>query len=93
MTTVLRRIARLENATAAGKQQLLITIHSAGWGLALDSESCRQILRDTGFLPTGPTGLVNLCEVPDGLDREDTQKFLREHAAEICYPQPEDIRG
>ena len=93
MTTVLRRITRLENRIAAGNEQLLITLHSAGWGLALDPDTCLQILRDTGFVSTGPTGLVNLCEVPDGLNREETERFLREHAAEICFPRRSESGG
>ena len=29
-------------------------------------------------LPTGPIGLVNVCKIPDGLDEEQTERFLRE---------------
>ena len=59
--------------------------------MALDPDTCLQILRDTGFVSTGPTGLVNLCDVPDGLNREETGVFLREHAAEMCFPQGSDL--
>ena len=92
MKTILRRVGRLEGqfGNANGKPQLLFIIHSAGWGLALDGDTCLQILRDTGCASTGPTGLVNLCEVPDGLNAEETQRFLRERAAEICFPQRSD---
>lgn len=89
MKTVLRRITTLEDqlGTAEGKRQLLFVFHSAGWGLALDYDRCVEILRETGFLPTGPTGLVNLCDIPDCLNAEGTQRYLRDHAAEICFPQ------
>jgi len=92
VSAILKRVARLEGrfGSANGKPQLLFIAHSAGWGLALDGDTCLQILRDTGFVSTGPTGLVNLCEVPDGLNTEETQMFLREHAAEICFPGRSD---
>jgi hypothetical protein len=67
-----------------------LIIHSAGWSLALDGATCLQILRETGFVSTGPTGIVNLCDVPDGLNAEETQRLLREQAAEICFPQRSD---
>lgn len=92
MKTIARRLGRLEDrfGTANGKAQLIFIVHSAGWGLALDRDTCMQTIRETGFLPTGPTGLVNLCELPDGLNADETQRFLREHAAETCFPQRSD---
>jgi hypothetical protein len=39
---------------------------------------------ESGFLPTGPCGLVDLCKVPDGLNAEETERFLRENAAETA---------
>ena len=56
-------------------------------GLALDAETCVEILRECGFLPTGPGfGLVNLCNIPDGLNAGATERFLREKGMEICGP-------
>jgi len=55
----------------------------AGWGLALDQDTCIHILGECGFLPTGPIGLANLSEIPDGLDAKETEKFLRENSMEI----------
>jgi hypothetical protein len=54
----------------------------AGWGLALDSDRCIDILGECGFLPTGPVGLVDLCQIPDCLNAEELERFLREHGAE-----------
>ena len=86
MRTVARRIAKLENqfGIAEGKPQLLLVVTAAGRGLALDQDKCVQILRECGFLPSGPVGLVNLGEIPDGLNAEETERFLRESGAEIC---------
>ena len=86
MRTVARRIAKLEDqfGTAAGKPQLLLVVSRAGWGLALDQDRCMQILRECGFLPTGPVGVVNLGEIPGGLNAEKLEKFLRKDGADIC---------
>lgn len=51
---------------------------------ASDQDTCIQILRERGFLPTGPVGVVNLGEIPDGLDAEELEKFPRKDGAEIC---------
>ena len=44
-----------------------------------------EILRECGYLPTGPGfGTVRLIEIPDGLNAPDLETYLREHGAEIC---------
>ena len=85
MRTVTRRIGRLEDrfSPGSGKRQcILLVVCKAGWGLALDRDACIQILRECGFLPTGPVGLVNLCQVPDGLNAEELDRHLRDNGAE-----------
>ena len=84
MKTIDSRIRRLEDrfSLGNGKPQLLLVACKAGWGLALDRDRCVQILGECGFLPTGPVGVVNLCQIPDGLNAEDLEKFLREDGAE-----------
>jgi hypothetical protein len=84
MRTVVRRIAKLEDRfwPGNGKPPLLLVVTAAGRELALDQDRCIQILRECGFLPTGPVGLVNLGEIPDGLDAEELERYLREHGAE-----------
>jgi len=83
--TATSRIARLENesGTADGKPRLLLVVSNAGWGLALNRDTSIQILGERGFLPTGSLGLVNLSEIPDGLNVEEAEKVLQEKAAEI----------
>jgi hypothetical protein len=83
MRTVARRIAKLEDrfGTAAGKPQLLMVVTAAGRRLALDEDTCIRILRESGFLPTGPVGVVNLAEIPEGLNAEELERFLREDGA------------
>jgi len=89
MKTVIRPIARLENqfGTADGRPQILFTICRAGCGPALDGDRCVEILRETGFLPTGRIGVLSFLNVPSDLNAEETEKYLRARAAEICDPR------
>ena len=89
MKTVIRRIARLEDqfGTADGRPQILLTISRAGCGPALDGDRWVEILRETGSLPTGRIGVLSFLNVPSDLNAEETEKYLREHADEICDPR------
>ena len=86
MKAIARRLRRLENqfGPTDGKPPLLLVLCPAGWGLALDYDTCMEILRESGALPIGPCGIVDLGKVPVGLNAEQTKRFLRENAAEIC---------
>ena len=84
--TVTRRIAKLEDrfSPTEGKPQLLLVVCHAGWGLALDMDTCLGILGECGFLPTGRIGVVNLLHIPFDLSAEELERFLREKGAETC---------
>jgi|SRR5580658_10545166 hypothetical protein len=85
--TVTRRIDKLEDrlGLAAGKPKLLLIASAAGRRQALDVDTCVDILRECGFLPTGPgIGLVNLLHLPEDLTAQELERFLREHGPEIC---------
>jgi hypothetical protein len=84
MKTVTRRIGKLEDAfgPSNGEPLLLLVVTAAAKRLALDQDRCIQILRECGFLPTGPIGLVNLGHIRDGLNAEELERFLRENGAE-----------
>jgi hypothetical protein len=81
MTTITRRLCKLEDQFGTGnrKPRLLLAVSRAGWGLALDMDTCIQVLGECGSLPTGPVGLVNLLNIPEDLDAEQTERFLREN--------------
>ena len=85
MRTIARRLQKLERGfgLGPGAEQLLVVVTAAGKRLALDPDRCVQILRECG-LPTGPVGLVNLGQIPDGLNEEELETFLREDGADIC---------
>jgi len=94
MKTVLSRIAKLEDrlGTAAGKQQLLFVVCHAGMQQKLAQDKYIEILRASGFLPTGPVGLVSFRKVPGGLNAEETEQYLRDHAEEICDPRRFEVK-
>ena len=86
MRTVTRRIARLEDqfGTAQGKPPHLLVFAAVASELALDEDRCIEILRECGHLPTGPgLGIVNLYEIPDGLNAQQLERYLRRDGAEI----------
>lgn len=81
MTTMDRRLSKLEDqfGTGSRKPWLLLVLCQAGWGLALDMDTCIQILDECGFLPSVPVGLVNFMNIPKGMNAEQTERFLQEH--------------
>jgi hypothetical protein len=85
MKIIESRLRKLEDrlGTGDGKPRILLIACKAGWGLALDMDTCVQILDECGSLPTGPVGLVSLLGIPDGLNAGQTERFLREHDAAL----------
>jgi hypothetical protein len=86
MKTTARRIRRLEDRfQSAGDAGLLLVMSSVT--LELDSEDCVRILQECGYLaPSGPR-FVDLLKIPDGLNADETERYLRKHGAELCTPQ------
>ena len=84
MKTVARRIGKLEDTLRPGNGDplLLLVVTAAEKRLASDQDRCVQILRECGFLPNGPVGVVNLAVIPHDLDAEELERFLREYGAE-----------
>jgi hypothetical protein len=82
MKSIDNRVRKLENRFCDTKPQLLWVACQAGWGLALNQDRCIEILGECGFLPTGRFGVVNLCQIPDGLNATDLERFLRENGAQ-----------
>jgi hypothetical protein len=84
MKTVTRRIGKLEDTFRPGNGEplLLLVVTAAEKRLALDHSRCVQILRECGFLPTGPVGVVNLAAIPHDLDADELERFLKESGAE-----------
>jgi len=90
MGTRTGRIRRLENryGIVDTRPHILVVMCDAGWGLALEMDRCTDILREGGFLPTGPgVATVDFSHVPEDLDAEELEKFLRESGADLCGPR------
>jgi hypothetical protein len=49
----------------------------------LEVDRCLEILSECGYLPKGPCGAVDLTKIPDGMNATETERFLREHGAEL----------
>jgi len=84
MKTISRRIRALEDRVSPREPQLIVYCRATREGF-LDTEKCITVLRECGFLPTGPgLGIVNLLDVPNDLNDEELDMYLREHGAEAC---------
>src|SRR5882757_3175386 len=79
MKAINSRIRRLQQQLCpdGGAEQRLWVAVIFGRELALDSDRCVDILRESGFLPTGRFGIVSLCGIPDGLNAKELEKYLR----------------
>jgi hypothetical protein len=83
MKTIGSRVLKLENRLFPGNgqpQRLWVAV-TPGCELALDLDRCVQILGECGFLPIGRFGVLNFCGIPDGLNSEELEKFLRRNGA------------
>jgi len=81
MTTMTRRLCKLEDQFGTGSRnpRLLLVACKAGWGLALDMDTCIQVLGECGCLPAGPVCLVNFLDIPEGLNAQQTERYLLEN--------------
>src|ERR1035437_6054119 len=86
MTTVTKRIARLENRAGIGEGQRPYLAIVCDAGSALDHGKCIGILRKLGVLPERHSGFLvgNLSNIPDDLNADELERLLREKGAEIC---------
>ncbi|HTW57284.1 MAG TPA: hypothetical protein VMD99_04035 [Terriglobales bacterium] len=88
MTTRFKqRLGKLENQLGVGPEskQILYFIRRSGVRLALDRDTCIQIPREGEFLPTGPIGFVNFLDIPEGLNAQELERFLREQGEETRW--------
>jgi hypothetical protein len=87
MNAIRKRLCKIENQLGVGSgiEHKLWVIIMAGQELAIDTDSCIEILRECDFLPSARFGVVNLGVIPEGLNANDTERFLRERGAETCH--------
>jgi hypothetical protein len=79
MKIIHSRLRQLENqfGVVDERRRILLVVCHAG---CENQDASIQILREGGFLPTGPIGLVNFCAIPAGMNTEEEERFLRERA-------------
>jgi len=89
ITRFKQRLGKLENQLGVGpeSQQILYVICQSGVRLALDRDTCIQIPREGGFLPLGPIGFVNFLDIPEGLNAQELERYLRQRGEETRWPK------
>jgi hypothetical protein len=56
-------------------------------------DRCLQILDECGYLPTcNGLFLVNLLNIPNGLNADELERYLREHGSELL-PGPKGFHA
>jgi hypothetical protein len=83
MKSIDRRLSKLEDRLGLTKELFLVVLSDAG-KRGLDDDTCIEILRDGGFLPAGGVATVDLTQIPEGQNAEETKRFVRENGARIC---------
>ncbi len=80
---VARRIRQLEDRFGvSGGTSFLVVIRSVI--LALDKDTCIEILRECGFVATRGIVIVDLHKIPNGLNKDEIERYLRDHGADLC---------
>jgi len=81
MRTIARRLSRLEDrfGIAHAKTTYVVVLMDAGSELGPAQVTHITMLRDTGLLRAGAFGVVDLSHIPDGLNAEETERFVREN--------------
>jgi hypothetical protein len=89
MRSLRHRIEKLESGwTQAAEGGIHLFVYRAGMELALDGNRCVDILREAGFLRSGPfLSVIRLLDVPWGLDASALEAYLRTHGTKICGPR------
>jgi hypothetical protein len=89
MRSIQGRLSKLERQLGlSDKGPRLLVIASDYRRRAIDGDACVKILDEAGFLHTTGIVLVNLMDIPTGLNAEQTEKFLREEGFKICPNGP-----
>ena len=85
MRTIDRRLGRLEHrfGIADNTERFVVILDGAGSTRALSDDRCIQILDEAGLLHAGGFGVVDLTQIPNGLNAKETERFLREGGAHL----------
>jgi len=69
------------------RNRIMAIVCAAANKLALPENTCILILDQQGFLPASGWVMVHLCDIPNGLNANETESFLRREGAKICGPR------
>ena len=80
------RVSKLEQrfGIAKNKPRYVLILDGVAGKRALSDDRCIQILDEAGLLHSGGFGVVDLTQIPSGLNAIETEKFVRENGARIC---------
>jgi hypothetical protein len=88
MRALSRRLNKLDHQFGLShKHPRLLMIVTGYRTLAIDEDACVKILDEAGFLPAGGVGVVNLMDLPPGMNAAETERYVRENGAKICGPR------
>jgi hypothetical protein len=81
------QLRRLENRLAPPpEERLCFPVTRIDRELALDASTCIDILEECGYLPNILMCVVNLANIPDGLDAAELEHYLCAHGHELVNP-------
>ena len=85
MKSIQERLSKLEHrfGVADDRERFAVILDGAGSTRALSDERCIQILDEAGLLHTGGFGVVDLTQIPNGLNAKETERFLRESGFQL----------
>jgi hypothetical protein len=83
-----RRLDNLEHRLGIAKNQRRFRVLLDSVGMrGLSNDRCIQILQECGFLNTGLVGIADFTQIPNGLNANETERFVRDNGARICGSQ------
>jgi len=75
-----RRVKKLEEQFGCRKRPGQVVIVTDERKRPLDTDTCLRILEESGHLDRGkPCSVVNLLDIPWGLNAQETEIYLREN--------------
>ena len=85
MKSIQGRLSKLEHrfGIADDEERFIVILDGAESTRALSDERCIQILDEAGLLHADGFGVVDLTQIPNGLNVKETEMFLRESGAEL----------
>jgi hypothetical protein len=90
MRSIEGRLSKLENrfGVAGSAVRYLLILNDRELAHTDDTDIYINILDEGGFLHTGGFGVVDLSQIPRGLNAREAETFVRANGARICRSRP-----